>query len=129
MASWYGVAVIPGRARKPRDKAKVEVGCLIAERWIIARLRHRTFYSLGDLNLAIRDLVDWLNRRPFKKLPGSRLSLFEELERPLLRPLPAQRYEFALSKQLRSASTTTSRSTATTIQSPTSWSVRSATSA
>jgi transposase len=99
MAAWYGVAVIPSRARRPRDKAKVEVGCLIAERWIIARLRHRTFYSLGDLNIAIRDLVDWLNRRPFKKLPGSRLSLFEELERPVLRPLPTQRYEFALWKR------------------------------
>jgi len=93
------VAVIPSRARRPRDKAKAEVGCLIAERWIIALLRHRSFYSLGDLNLAIRDLVDWLNRRPFKKLPGSRQSLFEELERPVLRPLPAQRYEFALWKQ------------------------------
>jgi transposase len=99
MAAWYGVAIIPSRARKPRDKAKVEVGCLIAERWIIARLRHRTFYSLGETNVAIRDLVDWLNRRPFKKLPGSRLSLFEELERPVLRPLPAQRYEFALWKR------------------------------
>jgi transposase len=99
VATWYGVAVIPSRARRPRDKAKAEVGCLIAERWIIALLRHRSFYSLGDLNLAIRDLVDWLNRRPFKKLPGSRQSLFEELERPVLRPLPAQRYEFALWKQ------------------------------
>jgi transposase len=99
MAAWYGVAVIPSRARRPRDKAKVEVGCLIAERWIIARLRHRTFFSLGDLNLAIRDLLDWLNRRPFKKLPGSRLSLFEELERPVLRPLPTHRYEFALWKR------------------------------
>jgi len=99
MAAWYGVAIIPGRPRRPRDKAKVEVGCLIAERWIIARLRHRTFYGLGELNVAIRELVDWLNRRPFKKLPGSRLSLFEELEWPVLRPLPAQRYEFALWKQ------------------------------
>jgi len=99
MAAWYRVAIIPSRPRRPRDKAKAEVGCLIAERWIIARLRHRTFYSLGELNVAIRDLVDWLNRRPFKKLPGSRLSLFEELERAVLRPLPTQRYEFALWKQ------------------------------
>jgi transposase len=99
MAAHYGVAVIPTRVRKPRDKAKVEAGVLIAERWIMARLRHRTFFGLGELNVAIRDLLDWINRRPFKKLPGSRQSLFEELERPALRPLPADRYEFGLWKQ------------------------------
>ena len=99
MAAHYGVAVIPARSRKPRDKAKVEAGVLIAERWIMARLRHRTFFGLGELNLAIRDLLDWVNRRPFKKLPGSRQSLFEELERPALRPLPQDRYEFASWKQ------------------------------
>ena len=84
---------------KALDKAKVEAGVLIAERWIMARLRHRTFFSLGELNLAIRDLLEWINRRPFKKLPGSRQSLFEELERPALRPLPQDRYEFAIWKQ------------------------------
>jgi len=99
MAGHYGVAIIPARSRKPRDKAKVEAGVLIAERWIMARLRHRTFFSLGELNLAIRDLLEWVNRRPFKKLPGSRQSLFEELERPALRPLPLDRYEFAIWKQ------------------------------
>jgi len=99
MAGHYGVAIIPARSRKPRDKAKVEAGVLIAERWILARLRHRTFFSLGELNLAIRDLLEWINRRPFKKLPGSRQSLFEELERPALRPLPQDRYEFAIWKQ------------------------------
>ncbi|MGH7861579.1 MAG: IS21 family transposase [Candidatus Dormibacteraceae bacterium] len=99
MASHYGVAVMPARRRKPRDKAKVEVGVLIAERWIMARLRNRTFFSLGELNVAIRNLVDWVNQRPFKKLPGCRHSLFEELERPVLRPLPPDRYEFASWKQ------------------------------
>lgn len=99
MAAHYQVAVIPARARKPRDKAKVEAGVLIAERWIMARLRHRTFFDLGELNVAIRDLLEWVNRRPFKKLPGSRQSLFEELERPALKALPQDRYEFGLWKQ------------------------------
>ncbi len=96
MASHYRCAVIPARPRKPRDKAKVEAGVLIAERWILARLRNRTFFSLAELNVAIRELVDYLNRKPFKKLPGSRLSLFEEIDRPALRALPATAYEFAL---------------------------------
>jgi transposase len=96
MAAHYGCVVIPARPRKPRDKAKCEVGVLIAERWILARLRNRTFYSFAELNAAIRELVDYLNRKPFKKLPGSRRSLFEELERPALRQLPATPYEFAL---------------------------------
>jgi transposase len=98
MAAHYRVAVIPARARKPRDKAKVEVGVLIVERWILARLRHRTFFSLAELNVAIRELVSDLNRRPFKKMQGSRLSLFESLDRPALRPLPERRYEFAIWK-------------------------------
>jgi transposase len=99
MASHYGVAIIPARARKPRDKAKVEVGVLIAERWIMARLRHRSFFELGELNVAIRELLAWVNQRPFKKLPGSRQSQFEELERPALKALPQDRYEFGLWKQ------------------------------
>jgi transposase len=99
MAAHYGVAIIPARSRKPRDKAKVEAGVLIAERWIMARLRHRSFFSLGELNVAISELLEWVNRRPFKKLPGSRQSLFEQLERPALKPLPEDRYEFGLWKQ------------------------------
>jgi transposase len=96
MAAHYGCAVLPARPRKPRDKAKVEAGVLIAERWVVARLRNRIFFSLGELNAAIRELVDHLNRKPFKKLPGSRLSLFEEIERGALRALPLTPYEFAL---------------------------------
>lgn len=95
MAAHYGVAIIPTRPGKPRDKAKVEAGVLLAERWILARLRNRRFYSLSQANAAIRELVVWLNERPFKKMPGSRRDLFEELERPVMRPLPATRYEFA----------------------------------
>ncbi|TAM56149.1 MAG: IS21 family transposase [Chloroflexota bacterium] len=99
MAAHYGVAIIPARPRKPRDKAKVEAGVLIAERWIMARLRHRTFFELGELNVAVRDLLARVNRRPFKKLSGSRQSLFEEVDRPALKALPQDRYEFGLWKQ------------------------------
>jgi len=103
MAAHYGVAVLPARPRKPRDKAKAESGVQVVQRWILARLRHRRFFSLGELNVAIKELLDWLNRRPFKKLPGSRQSLFEELERPALRPLPQTRYQFALWKSAKVA--------------------------
>ena len=95
MAAHYGVAVIPARAYKPRDKAKAESGVLIAERWIIARLRDRRFCSIGEANAAIAACVAEINARPFQKLDGSRQSLFELLDRPALRPLPATRYEFA----------------------------------
>ena len=95
MAAHYGAAVIPARPYKPRDKAKVEQGVLLAERWILAALRNRTFFSLAEANGAIRERLAWLNARPFKKLPGSRASLFAELDRPALRPLPAEPYEFA----------------------------------
>ena len=98
MAAHHGSAVIPARSGKPRDKAKVEAGVLLAERWILAALRHRTFFSLAEANAAIRERLEWLNARPFRKLPGSRLSLFELLDRPALRPLPAVPYEFAVWK-------------------------------
>ncbi|HUD17440.1 MAG TPA: hypothetical protein VMQ59_09255 [Acidimicrobiales bacterium] len=95
MAAHYGVAIIPARAYKPRDKAKVEVAVLVAERWVMARLRDRRFTSLAEANAAIAELVAWVNDRPFKKLAGSRRSVFEALDRPALRPLPAKGYEFA----------------------------------
>jgi transposase len=76
------------------DKAKVENGVLLAERWVLARLRNRRFYSLGEANIEVAKLVAWLNDRPFKKMPGSRRQLFEELERPVMRPLPATRYSY-----------------------------------
>ena len=95
MAAHYGVAIIPARAYKPRDKAKAESGVLIAERWIIARLRDRKFYSLGEANAAVAACAAEINARPFQKLDGTRQLLFEQAGRPALRPLPATRYEFA----------------------------------
>lgn len=101
LAVHYGVAVMPARVRKPRDKAKVESGVQLVQRWILARLRHRRFFSLGELNQAIRGLLGPLNERPFRKHPGSRRSLFESLEKPALRPLPAQRFTYGEWKKAR----------------------------
>jgi transposase len=101
LAVHYGTAVLPTRVAKPRDKAKVEAGVLIVERWILARLRKQTFFGLGELNQEIRRLLDVLNNRPFQKLDGTRRSLFETLERPLLRPVPERPYEFARWKKAR----------------------------
>jgi len=95
LASHYGTVMLPTRPRKARDKAKVEAAVLFAERWIIAALRHQTFFSLLELNQAIRELLGRLNERPFKKMAGTRRSLFEQLDRPALRPLPERRYELA----------------------------------
>lgn len=101
LAVHYGVAVMPARVRKPRDKAKVEAGVQLVQRWILARLRHRTFFSLGELNQAIRELLGPLNQKPFRKHPGSRRSLFESLEQPALRPLPEERFTYAEWKKAR----------------------------
>ena len=95
MACHYGIAVIPARVRKPRDKAKVEGGVLLVERWILARLRNMQFFSLAELNRTIAAQVEALNSRAFKKLPGSRHQAFEQLDRPALKALPATRHEFA----------------------------------
>jgi transposase len=95
MAEHYGVAVIPARPRKPRDKAKVEVGVLVAQRWILACLRDRTFFSIDELNAAIAELLERLNTRPFQKLEGSRRTAFESIDRPAMRALPPTRYERA----------------------------------
>jgi transposase len=94
-ATHYGTAILPTRVRKPRDKAKVESGVLVAERWLLAPLRNHTFTSLADLNREIARLREAANDRPFQKLAGSRRSLFETLDRPALRPLPPTRYELA----------------------------------
>jgi transposase len=98
-AEHYGLAILPARVRKPRDKAKVEVGVQVVERWILARLRNRRFFSLAELNAAIAGLVEELNARPFKKREGSRASVFAELERAALRALPATAYEYATWKK------------------------------
>jgi transposase len=101
MLEHYDTAALPARPHKPRDKAKVEVGVQIVERWILARLRKQTFFSLAEVNLAIKPLLDQLNRKPFKKLPGSRSSLFESIDKPALKPLPGQSYEYAEWKKAR----------------------------
>jgi transposase len=90
----YGTSVLPARPIKPQDKAKVESGVQVVQRWILARLRHRTFVGLKELNAAIHELLVELNQRPFKKLSGSRESLFLEIEKEALRPLPASPYEY-----------------------------------
>jgi transposase len=95
MAMHYGVGVVPARPRKPRDKAKAEAGVQLAERWIVAALRHRKFFSLEELNRAIRELLERLNQRPFKKREGSRASLFQSIERAALRALPAEHFDLS----------------------------------
>jgi transposase len=95
LAAHYGVAVLPARPRKPKDKAKVEGGVLIVERWILARLRNQRFFSLAEANRAVTELLELLNQRAFKKLPGCRHSAFIEMDRPALAPLPQHRYEYA----------------------------------
>jgi transposase len=101
LAAHYQTAIVPARPYKPKDKAKAEVAVQIVERWVMARLRHQTFFTLASLNQAIRFLLDDLNLRPFKKLPGTRLSQFEQLDRPVLRSLPASRYQYAEIRQAR----------------------------
>ena len=95
MAQHYGVVVMPARPRRPKDKAKVETAVLLVQRWILARLRHRTFFSLEELNQAIAEQLEELNARPFQKLDGCRNSAFAKLDRPALRALPRLRYELA----------------------------------
>jgi transposase len=101
LATYYDCAVIPARVRKPRDKAKVEAGVQVVERWILARLRNIPFFSLHDLNTHIQTLLARLNNRPFKKLPGSRRSLYESVDRPALKSLPIEPYVYAEWKKAR----------------------------
>ena len=96
LARHYRLAVVPARSGRPRDKAKAEAGVLLAQRWILAALRHRRFFALAELNAAIRDLLERLNARPMQKLGVSRRALFEQLDRPALRPPPPTPYEFAV---------------------------------
>jgi len=94
MAAHYSTAVIPTRVAKPRDKAPVEAGVLLVERWILAALRNRTFFSVRELNRAIAGLLERLNTRKFKRMNSTRRELFESLDKPAMRPLPPTRYEF-----------------------------------
>lgn len=95
MAAHYGCAILPARPKKPKDKPKVENAVLLVERWIMAALRNRTFFSLHELNEAIWELLKRLNDKPFQKMEGSRSSLFQSVDKPALKPLPAVPYTFA----------------------------------
>jgi len=95
LARHYGAVVIPARVATPTDKPKVEVSVQIAQRWVLAALRHRTFFTLADLNAAIRERVNAINDRPMKITGVSRRALFEQIDRPALKPLPRTRYELA----------------------------------
>ena len=101
LAEHYATVILPARVRKPRDKAKVESAILLVERWILATLRHQTFFSLVALNWAIRELLERLNQRKFRKLDASRAELFERLDRPALKPLPAEPFIFGEWKKAR----------------------------
>jgi transposase len=101
LAEHYSTVILPARVKKPRDKAKVESGVLLVERWILAALRHQTFIGLVALNRAIRELLERLNHRKFRKLNVSRAELFERLDRPALKPLPAEPFIFAEWKKAR----------------------------
>lgn len=101
-AAHYHVAVLPTRPRKPRDKAKVESAVQVVQRWVVMRLRHRRFFSIIEANQAIRELLEYLNQRPFRKRrEDSRASLFEKIDRPALQPLPAERYDLSQWAQAR----------------------------
>jgi len=100
-AQHYDCVIIPARPKKPRDKAKVEVAVLVVERWILARLRHQTFFSLLELNARIAELLEDLNARRMRRYGASRRELFERLDRPALKPLPATRFVYAEWKKVK----------------------------
>ena len=101
LAAHYGVGILPARPYRPRDKAKAEVGVQIVQRWVLAALRKRQFFSLAELNEAILGLVHKLNERPFRKLAGSRAELYQSIDRPALQPLPLQPFVYAEWKKAR----------------------------
>jgi len=101
LALHYGTAILPARPASPRDKPKVEVAVQVVQRWILARLRHETFFSLTELNQRIRELLAELNGRVMRHYRASRRELFEQLDRPALKPLPATRFEHAAWKFVR----------------------------
>lgn len=101
LAQHYGTCVIPARVRKPRDKGKVEAAVLVAQRWILAALRHRTFYRLHELNAAIAELLVKLNNKTMRHVKQSRRELFERLDKPALLALPSTPYEYAQWREAR----------------------------
>jgi len=107
LAVHYGAGILPAQPYHARDKAKVEAGVQFVQRWVLAALRKRQFFSLAELNEAIGELIGKLNRRPFLKLPGTRKELYRSIDLPALQPLPAQPYVFAEWKRPASRSTIT----------------------
>ena len=101
LAQHYGTTVLPARPGRPRDKAKVEVGVQIAQRWLLARIRDEVFHSLGELNVRLRELLVDLNARVMRRYGKSRRDLFDPMERVALRPLPATRFEYAEWRKVR----------------------------
>ena len=101
LAIHYGVGILPARPYRPRDKSKAEVGVQVVQRWVLAALRKRQFFSLAELNEAILELVVKLNERPFRKMAGTRTELYRLIDRPALQPLPAGRFEYAEWKRAR----------------------------
>ena len=95
LAQHYGTAIVSARPYKPKDKAKVEAAVQIIERWILARLRHHTFFSLAELNACIKALLEEVNHKPFKQLEGTHQSWFESVDQPALMPLPAVTYKYS----------------------------------
>jgi len=100
-ARHYGTSVLPARPRSPKDKATAESSVQVIGRWVLARLRHHRFDTIAQVDAAIAELLPSVNQRPFQKLPGSRASVFAELDAPALMPLPPQRYELARFKTVK----------------------------
>jgi transposase len=101
LAEHYGTVIIPARPRKPKDKSKAEIGVQIIERWILARLRHHTFFSLAELNQCIQLLLEEVNNKPFQRLKGTRKEWFQSLDKPMLSGLPKRPYEYAEIKRVK----------------------------
>jgi len=101
LAAHFGTALMPARPLKPKDKAKAEVGVQIIERWILARLRHHTFFSLSELNHCIKTLLEEVNHKPFKQLKGTRQQWFESIDKPALLPLPQKAYQYTDIKRVK----------------------------
>jgi transposase len=124
MARHYGTTVLPARPKSPRDKAKVEQGVLVAERWILARLRNEVFHTLSELNARIGELLEELNGRTMRRYKKSRRELFDSVERPALSALPASHFEYCGGRRPGSTSTTTSPSPTTSTRCRTRWCMR-----
>ena len=98
---YYNTTILPARPKSPRDKAKVEVGVQVAERWLLARIRNETFTNLADLNRRLFELTEIINTRPMRAYNASRRELFERLDKPALGPLPAEPFQASSWKEVR----------------------------